>query len=180
YARVKDHADALFVERILRCPARSHRNRAHALTEANPAGVDLLNEYRRLAALFKVEVTSFERKQYANLSHEPNKAMNLNSYLGLMGKSFREAGSPDGRVLVQTDDARAALRIANADFIIVLDADSLILPEYSLRLMHFMARPGNERVAVVQTPYTSVPGAPSMIERIAGATTDVQLMSHQG
>src|SRR5439155_163563 len=38
----------------------------------------------------------------------------------------------------------------------------------------------NERVAVVQTPYASVPGAASMVERVAGATTDVQLMSHQG
>src|SRR5438093_9043608 len=72
------------------------------MTRPDPASVDLLSEYRRLAALFKVEVTSFERKQYTNLSHEPNKAMNLNSYLGLMGKSFHEAGSPDGRVLNQT------------------------------------------------------------------------------
>ncbi len=178
---VADHTDVLFVERILRTPARSHRARALALrTGPDPTSMDLLSEYRRLAAQFKVEVTSFERKRYANLSHEPNKAMNLNSYIGLMGKSFREAGSPDGHVLKQTDDARATLRIPNADFIIVVDADSLILPEYSLRLMHFMTRPGNERVAVVQTPYASVPGAPSMIERIAGATTDVQLMSHQG
>jgi len=81
-ARVKDHTDALFVERILRCPARSHLARARALAGADPQDVDLLKEYRRLASLFRVEVTSFERKRYANLSHEPNKAMNLNSYLG--------------------------------------------------------------------------------------------------
>src|SRR5439155_10722130 len=68
----------------------------------------------------------------------------------------------------------------DADFIVVLGADSLILAEYTLRLVHFVTRPGNERVAVVQTPYASVPGATSTIERIAGATTDVQLMTHQG
>jgi cellulose synthase/poly-beta-1,6-N-acetylglucosamine synthase-like glycosyltransferase len=178
---VKDHADALFVERILRSLARSHRARAHALTAVlDPARFDLLLEYRRLTTLFKVEVTSFERKRYANLSHEPNKAMNLNSYLGLMGKGFREVESANGIELAQTDDAQATLRIPNADFIVVLDADSLILPDYSRRLTRFMGQPGNERVAVVQTPYASVPDAASAIERIAGATTDVQLMSHQG
>ena len=178
---VRDHTDALFVERILRAPARAHRVRASALqTRQDPARADLLLEYRRLATLFKVEITSFERKRYANLSHEPNKAMNVNAYLALMGKGFREAASRDGRVLEGTGDAQATLRVPDAEFIVVLDADSLILAEYTLRLVHFVTRPGNERVAVVQTPYASVPGATSAIERIAGATTDVQLMTHQG
>ena len=176
---ITDHNDALFVERILRAPAQAHRAQAvELLTQSEP--IDFLAEYRRLAALFKVEITSFERRRYVNLSHESNKAMNLNSYIALMGHSFREAASPDGLLLVPTEDAQATLRIPNAEFIIVLDADSLILPEYSLRLVHFMIQPGNERVAVVQTPYASVPGAASMVERVAGATTDVQLMSHQG
>jgi cellulose synthase/poly-beta-1,6-N-acetylglucosamine synthase-like glycosyltransferase len=178
--RAKDHTDALFIERILGCPARSHLARGRALAKADPRDVDLLKEYRRLAALFRVEVTSFERKRYANLSHEPNKAMNLNSYLALMGRAFQEVESANGLELEPADDAHATLRVPNADFVIVLDADSLILPEYSLRLMNFACRPGNERIAVVQTPYASVPGAASEIERVAGATTDVQLMSHQG
>ena len=178
---VRDHTDALFVERILRAPARAHRVRASTLqTRQDPARADLLLEYRRLATLFKVEITSFERKRYANLSHEPNKAMNVNAYLALMGKGFREAASRDGCVLEGTSDAQATLRVPDAGFIVVLDADSLILAEYTLRLVHFVTRPGNERVAVVQTPYASVPGAASTIERIAGATTDVQLMTHQG
>ena len=46
--------------------------------------------YRRLAWTFTAELSSFERKQYVSLSHEPNKAMNLNSYIGLMGGSYRE------------------------------------------------------------------------------------------
>src|SRR5438132_1527835 len=176
---ITDHNDALFVERILRAPAQAHRAQAvELLTQSEP--IDFLAEYRRLAALFKVEITSFERRRYVNLSHESNKAMNLNSYIALMGRSFREVASPDGLLLVPTDDAQETLRVPNAEFVIVLDADSLILPEYSSCLVHFMTRPGNERVAVVQTPYASVPGATSMVERVAGATTDVQLMSHQG
>ena len=38
---------------------------------------------------FQVEVTSFERKRFVNLSHEPNKAMNLNSYIALIGRQWR-------------------------------------------------------------------------------------------
>src|SRR5205809_2559491 len=176
---ITDHNDALFVEQILRAPAQSHRRRAVELLKSSKP-IDVLAEYRRLAALFKAEITSFERKRYVNLSHEANKAMNLNSYIALMGKSFREVASPDGLLLVQTEDAQGTPRIPNTDFLIWPDADSLILPEYSSRLIHFTSRPGNERVAVVQTPYASVPGAASMVERVAGATTDVQLMSHQG
>src|SRR3569623_1928370 len=37
-----------------------------------------------------------------------------------------------------------------------------------------------KRVAVVQTPYSAIPGAPSELERIAGATTDMQYIIHQG
>jgi cellulose synthase/poly-beta-1,6-N-acetylglucosamine synthase-like glycosyltransferase len=187
----RDHYDALFVERILRAPGRDHRRRARAWRAAAtggpapecdgpPATEDLHREYRRLAALFRVELASFERKLYANLSHEPNKAMNLNAYLALLGRGFRERLSPQGRMLAPAGPEDATLLVPDADFVIVLDADSVILPEYSLRLVHFMIRPGNEAVAVAQTPYAAVPGAPSAIERIAGATTDVQLMAHQG
>src|SRR6266540_1659299 len=176
-----NHTDSLFIQRILWPPARSHRSRAFALlTRRDSENINLLLEYRRLAALFRVEVTGFERKRYVNLSHEANKAMNLNSYIALMGKRFKEVESPEGLLLKEANDSHATLRVTKFDFIIVLDADSLILSEYSLRLIHFMTRPGNERVAVVQTPYAAVPGAASTIERTAGATTDVQLMSHQG
>ena len=43
-----------------------------------------------------------------------------------------------------------------------------------------MEQEGNERVAVAQTPYISFPGPPAAIERIAGATTDIQHIVHQG
>src|SRR5437867_6457733 len=128
--QANDHTDVLFIERILRGPARSHRQRAQALTAVPPrASIDLRREYRRLATLFKADLTTFERKRYANLSHEPNKAMNLNSYLGLMGRQFREVASPAGLVLEEANGRPATRSVPNADFILVLDADSLIVPE---------------------------------------------------
>jgi hypothetical protein len=35
-------------------------------------------------------------------------------------------------------------------------------------------------VAVAQTPYTAIPRAPGRLERVAGATTDIQYLIHQG
>jgi hypothetical protein len=43
-----------------------------------------------------------------------------------------------------------------------------------------MEQPENERLAVAQSPYSAVPSAPGMVERIAGATTDMQYIVHQG
>lgn len=37
------------------------------------------------------EIGSFQRKNFGNLSHAANKAMNLNVYLGLMGGRWRVA-----------------------------------------------------------------------------------------
>ena len=42
----------------------------------------------QLLAIFDATVTGFERKRYVSLSREANKAMNLNSYIGLMGGGY--------------------------------------------------------------------------------------------
>ncbi|HKK56623.1 glycosyltransferase family 2 protein [Marinobacter sp.] len=181
----QDHADELFCERVLAAQADALQQRAQALTSlVHGSDQDVVTaarrEYRRLLGLFSVEVTSFERKRYENLSHEPNKAMNLNSYIGLIGKAWRRVGEPGKQWLVPARRENCDLEVPDADFLITLDADSLILPDYALRLMHEMRRPGNERLAVIQTPYSAVPGAPGTLERIAGATTDIQYIIHQG
>jgi hypothetical protein len=130
--------------------------------------------------MFTVEVTSFERKRYLNLSHEVNKAMNLNSYIGLMGKSFRKRFRDGSLHLEEVDSSEADFAVPDADYLITLDADSVVSPDYALRLIHLMEQPGNERVAVAQTPYSAVPNPPGVLERIAGATTDIQYIIHQG
>jgi cellulose synthase/poly-beta-1,6-N-acetylglucosamine synthase-like glycosyltransferase len=137
-------------------------------------------EYNRLLSLFSVDFNSFERKRYENLSHEPNKAMNINSYLGLMGKGFRNVRVGKQTHLIEVALSDAEIVIPNSDYVITLDADSLLLPDYALRLTHFIEQPGNERIAVVQTPYSAFPEAESTLERVAGATTDIQYIIHQG
>ena len=140
----------------------------------------LQRHYRRLASIFDVRFSVFERKQYVNVSHEPNKAMNLNTYVGLMGKRWRVVECSDGRHLCEASTHDADFAIAAADYLITLDADSLLLPDYALRLVHWMEQPAHARVAIAQTPYSAFPGAPSELERIAGATTDLQYLVHQG
>lgn len=136
--------------------------------------------HRRLTWIFTARVTSFERKQFASLSHEANKAMNLNSYLGLMGGHYSIETSPAGQVLIATTPEHADLAVPTYDYVVTLDADSVLLPEYCLRLVHFMEQPEHASVGVVQTPYSAYRGDVTPVERIAGATTDIQHLVHQG
>lgn len=138
--------------------------------------------YQRLTWIFNTELDVFERKKYTSLSHEPNKAMNLNSYIGLMGHTFNQVQTLDGPILmpatqIENDDS---ITFPDSEFVLTLDADSILRPGYCLRLVYFMQQPDNARVAVVQTPYSSFRGAATRIERIAGATTDIQHILHQG
>ena len=181
-----DHTDRLFVDKVFLARAKQYRHRSQALTAMlNEARhlteAEIIADYDRITALFSCDVVSFERKRFENLSHEPNKAMNLNSYIGLTGKHFREERKGEGLFLIETSDVdEATLSVPNADFFITLDADSLLLPEYALKLIHIMGQPGNERIAVAQTPYSAIPGAPTELEHVAGATTDMQYIIHQG
>jgi cellulose synthase/poly-beta-1,6-N-acetylglucosamine synthase-like glycosyltransferase len=63
-------------------------------------------------------------------------------------------------------------------YLLTIDADSVVLPDYALRLIRIMQE--DPKIAVTQTPYSAFPGAPGLLERIAGATTDIQYIVHQG
>lgn len=184
--RREDHVDDFFIDEVLVGLADDLETTASALEEAYLEGeglpVERMRElYRRLTWIFSAELTHFERKRYASLSHEANKAMNLNSYIGLLGGRFVEHPTPDGLMLRPAPGgAHADLEVPYSDFVLTLDADSVLLRDYCLRLVHFLEQPENATVAVAQTPYSSFRGAPSRIERLAGATTDVQHILHQG
>jgi cellulose synthase/poly-beta-1,6-N-acetylglucosamine synthase-like glycosyltransferase len=136
--------------------------------------------YGRLARTFQAKLSSFERKRYTSLSHEPNKAMNLNCYIGLMGSGYLEVSTPAGLALVPAGDAKADVDLPDRDYVLTLDADSIVLPEYCVRLVYLLEQSHNARLAVAQTPYSAYPGAATRLERIAGATTDIQHIVHQG
>jgi cellulose synthase/poly-beta-1,6-N-acetylglucosamine synthase-like glycosyltransferase len=180
-----DHTDAFFANEVVMRLAASLRAIATALLASADEGVILDQQmfrrlYRRLMWTFRAEITSFERKRYASLSHEPNKAMNLNSYMGLMGGSYREVQTVTGTALVRTRPAPGALNIPDPDYVVTLDADSVLLPEYCLRLVHLLEQNEYRDMAIAQTPYSSFPGSSTRLERIAGASTDLQHIVHQG
>lgn len=174
------HTDRLFIDKILLEQARTHRRRADELRARHPAEALISREYRRLAALFDVQFSSFERKRFANLSHAANKASNLNSYIGLLGGSYREVMHADGLHLEPCASNKATLQVVDAKFIITLDADSLVCSDYALRLIQFLEQPGNERVGLVLTPYAAIRGSASALERAAGAQTDMLYVLQQG
>lgn len=181
-----DHVDVFFADQVFRELAKDLRLIGQALLASHEQGAQLpgdriLQLYRRLAWTFSADLAAFERKHYVSLSHEANKAMNLNSYIGLMGGSYRSVPTPEGPALVRAEHTEpGVLTIPDSDFLLTLDADSILLREYCLRLVYLLERPGNERIAVTQTPYSSFRGAPTRIERLAAATTDVQHILQQG
>ncbi|WP_051215549.1 glycosyltransferase family 2 protein [Granulicoccus phenolivorans] len=183
---VEDHADAFLVDQVFVGLADDLIHdadllRGRAADDDLPDRATLLAAHQRLVRIFSADLDLFERKRYVSLSQEANKAMNLNSYLSLMGRAWSIESGDAGDVLVPAEDpARADLVIPDADYVLTLDADSLLVRDYCLRLVHELTRPGNERVAVIQTPYCSFPGAPSRLERVAGATTDLQHLHHLG
>jgi cellulose synthase/poly-beta-1,6-N-acetylglucosamine synthase-like glycosyltransferase len=182
---VIDHTDAFFVNEVLLRLVASLREIMAALQASTNEGVVLepvmfRRLYRRLVWLFRVDVTSFERKRYASLSHEPNKAMNLNSYLGLLGGTYREVRTPTGIALARCSPQVCDLNIPDPDYVVTLDADSVLLPEYCLRLVHLLEQHEYREVAIAQTPYSAFPGSATRLERIAGASTDLQHIVHQG
>ena len=181
---ITDHTDEFFVNEVVLRLAESFREVKTALLESASEGVVLQPQmfrrlYRRLVWTFTARISSFERKKYVSLSHEPNKAMNLNSYIGLMGGTYHEIQTVGGTALVPAS-AGQGLQIPDPDYVVTLDADSVLLPEYCLRLVHLLEQQEYQDMAIAQTPYSAFPGSATRLERIAGATTDLQHIVHQG
>lgn len=170
-----------FVETILLTPAREYREEAaECRADAAFTPEKITHHYAFLTGLYNVEFASFERKRYVNLSHDANKAMNLNSYMQLIGHSWKEVETPQGLTLVQCAPGEATFSVPHADYINTIDADSLMTHDYVSRLIYFLEKQENARVAVAQAPCSSIPGSAVPIERIAGAVIDVQYHTHQG
>jgi cellulose synthase/poly-beta-1,6-N-acetylglucosamine synthase-like glycosyltransferase len=180
-----DHTRKFFVERILHEPARDYRHRAVRLRQGPQDFATLNADFDRLSHMFHVRLSIFERKKYANLSHAPTKAANLNSYLSVMGRRLQVVPRPGGlSELVDCTPGAVSdldgLEPADAKYVIILDADSFLLADYATCMVSALESPENAGAAVVQTPYTAVPGSPSILERTAGATTDIYYFVTEG
>lgn len=181
-----DVAAAFFSDLSFRPPASRWRREARrwetvADGSRSPSSIDdVRTVYLYLLSVFSVEITSFERKRFANLSHAPNKAMNINTYLALLGGSYRYERSGGGMVLSRCPLPDADLVVPDADFALILDADTIVSPDYTGKLLRRFGSSGGERLAIVQSPYSTFPGDRGVLQRIAGAQTDVQYLIHQG
>ncbi|GAA5228768.1 glycosyltransferase family 2 protein [Paeniglutamicibacter antarcticus] len=189
--RVEDHVDEFFVDSVLMGLSRELRLTLLGLTAAaaqdQAPDLERLEEFLlRLQRIFCVNMKTFERKRYANLSKAVNKAMNLNAYISLMGQKWLVDERGAAQVLRPFLDGDTApegaeiLDVPDSEYLLTLDADSLLLRDYCLRLVYYLESEENSRVAVTQTPYSSFRGASTRIERLAGATTDIQHILHQG
>jgi cellulose synthase (UDP-forming) len=176
----RDHTDETFVNLTFEQRALSLRRTIQKLQAESLNLSRIQQEYTFLTYIFKVEVSSFERKQYQNFSHASNKSMNLNSYIDVLGKSFKESITEKGRILEECSSEQATHTFLDSPYIAVLDADSVLSYDYASRLIYEMEQPNFQNVAVIQTPYSAFPKPPGALERVAGATTDMQYLIHQG
>ena len=169
-----NHVRRFFMENMLLSPARSHRACHQTILTGLEEPELLKAQLRRLSIMFKFDIEIFERKKFANCTHAPNKASNLNAYLGLQGGKFKIVHSNGQQWLDRVEyQAAADVSLRHAEFVVILDADSFMHPDYLKKTMAVMLAPGNERVAVAQTPYKAIPGSSLLLERAAGASTDV-------
>ncbi len=180
------HSEGFFLDAVVLAPARRHRAlalemRGKMAADSREGEAYIARHYARLVGLYSINFSSFERKRYVNISHEANKAMNLNCYIRLIGKSWREVETDKGVELHECGaNEDADFTIPHADYVDTIDADSLMTGDYAIKLINLMEKPGNERLAVVQSPCSSYPGCPNLLERIGGACIDVQFRTHQG
>ena len=175
------HVRRFFIDTILMAAAGAHRQRRDELMAAPRDLACLDAELRRLSTMFAFDISMFERKAFVNLTHAPNKASNLNAYLGLMGGSFKTEWRSGRQWLLRAgSDDEVSFAPRDSQFIVILDADSFMHPDYIKKTMAVMLAPGNERIAVAQTPYKAIPGSPSLLERTAGASTDVHFCVAEG
>lgn len=172
------HVDQFLRDGVVRELSAYYANRAASIGDDLGNVLTVEAAYLELRGLFCADVRTFQRKAFSNLPHEPNKAMNLNAYIGLMGGSYDVIPSIRGLQLLETRGGSADLVVPRPDFVLTLDADSILKSSYIHELTEVLRlRP---RAAVAQTPYRTFPGAATYLERIAGATTDIQYLYHQG
>jgi cellulose synthase/poly-beta-1,6-N-acetylglucosamine synthase-like glycosyltransferase len=175
------HGDHFFYDAVLQRWRNDQAATAAQLASAPPMDESLLvRHFSRLSRLFAVRFSSFERKKYAELSHESNKAMNLNGYLSVMGKSWVEEEREGVWHLREVPASEATFLPPSSEYLMILDADSILLPDYALRLMHKMQQPDYARIGVMQCYPSAFPGIPGGIERMAGASINLLFRINQG
>jgi len=101
----------------------------------------------------------------------PTKAMNLTHYTAAGGSLLRSRADRQNAL---ADRTARPISCPGRDYVLTLDADSVILPEYCVTPGPRARADPNARVGVAQTPYSGLPGGGTRLERIAGATTDLQ------
>ena len=107
--------------------------------------------------------------------------MNLNSYIGLMGGSYREVRRPRRRPCTAAHRRRCPTSTSPTPTTSSRSTPTACCcPSTACGSSTCWSRPSTSDVAVAQTPYSAFPGAATRLERIAGATTDLQHIVHQG
>ena len=69
-------------------------------------------------------------------------------------------------------DGASELSIPDPDYVLIVEPNSMLRPEYCLRMVHLLQRAGHQQVATAQNPLRAFPGSATRHERIANGQTD--------
>ena len=185
---VVDHADAFLVDEVVLAPRRRPRRptprpcATHRRGRAEISAARMRQLYRRLVWIFRAELIELRAQ-----------ALRLALARAEQGDEPQQLHRPDGRPLPRSarpPAARSTFRCAAATF--DLDGPRPRLRAHARRRQHAAAgvlpaarrlhasSPRTPTSRSSQTPYSAYRGAPTRLERIAGATTDLQHIVHQG
>ena len=154
---IVDHSDTFFADHVVGALADDLEIIADALEPPPPReppsrGRRMRQLHRRLVATFRAELSSFERKQYVSLSaraeqgHEPEQLHRAH------GRQLQGGRHADGHRPRGVRPPPATLTVPDPDYVLTLDADSVLLPEYTVRILHLMEQSAHADVGVAQTP----------------------------
>jgi hypothetical protein len=110
------HIDRFFFTAVIAPLAEHYRTQASRVVSITTVEeVDVA--FAMLATALCSDISSFQRKQFENLPHTANKAMNLNAYIGLMGRSFRRRSRLKQEYLKPEKGPRPDLVVREPDYV---------------------------------------------------------------
>lgn len=159
---VKYPTDAFIISEVMLPMHGFFSGIAERIGESDAAQLKAVLLY--LLDFFDVKLEIFMRMKYGNTEHEKTKAGNLTSYLKLINNGYSEEYD------AQTDSWRVKIGAPTNEFeyVGIFDCDTICKPEYLLRKICFLSRPGTEEIGLIQSPYVVPVPEPSVTSVSSG------------
>lgn len=176
-----DYADRFLADRVLDRLAADFRDLASDFERLADAGSAVPAErvraaYRRLSDTFgaRIDVVGVAEHLGADRTGLGASVLECLEVTGPAAGVRETATHPGDDRAHGRPAAPDASRPPDADFAVLLDVNTVLLPEYVLRLSHLLRRPESADVAGVLAPLAPIPDASTRSRRVAGAVAGLE------